>query len=88
MKIVVSGTLLRFVGYQRETEVEAATIREAIAALEARHSALRNVLRDGEGSVRASHQLFVNGEQVGRNALEQSVERSDVLEVLTAIAGG
>ncbi len=88
MKVVVSGTLLRFVGYQRETEVEAATIREAISALEARHSGLRNVLRDGDGAVRASHQLFVNGEQVGRNALGQSVERSDVLEVLTAIAGG
>lgn len=88
MKIVVSGTLLRFVGYQRELEIEANTVREAIVALESRHSALRPVLRDGEGSLRSSHQLFINGEQVGRDALERPVERGDVLEVLTAIAGG
>lgn len=69
-------------------EVEASTIRDAIVVLEARHSALRNVLRDGAGSLRAAHQLFINGEQVGPNALDQQVAGTDVLEVLTAIAGG
>lgn len=88
MKVILSGTLLRFVGYEREIEVEAQTVREAIDALEARHEALRRVLRDGNGSVRTSHQLFVNGEQLDRNGLERSVSRGDVLEVLTAIAGG
>ncbi|MEM9452708.1 MAG: MoaD/ThiS family protein [Myxococcota bacterium] len=88
MKVILSGTLLRFVGYEREIEVEARTVGEAINAVEARHDALRNVLRDGSGAVRTTHQLFVNGEQVGRNGLERPVGRADVLEVLTAIAGG
>lgn len=88
MKVILSGTLLRFVGYEREIEVEAQTVEEAIGALEARHAALRKVLRDGNGSVRTSHQLFVNGEQIGRDGLSRVVARGDVLEVLTAIAGG
>lgn len=88
VKVVVSGTLLRFVGYQRELEVEAHTVGEAFDALEAQHAALRRVLRDGEGSLRSAHQLFINGEQVGRDSLQRSVGGGDVLEVLTAIAGG
>ena len=87
MKIVLSGTLLRFVGYKRELEVDAPTVRGAIDHVIEDHPALRNVLLDGNGDVRTAHQLFVNGEQIGRT-LDRPVADADVLEVMTAIAGG
>jgi molybdopterin converting factor small subunit len=92
MKVVFSGTLLRFVDYMKEVELDAANLGECIDQLGARFSSLRPVLLNGDGHVRSTHQLFLNGEQVDsavvRNAAECGVNRGDTLLILTAIAGG
>jgi len=92
MKVVFSGTLLRFVNYKKEVELEAANLHECIGQLGAQFPSLRPVLLNGDGGVRNTHQLFLNGEQVDSavtsNAAACHLKGSDTLLILTAIAGG
>ncbi|WDN56733.1 MoaD/ThiS family protein [Streptomyces clavuligerus] len=88
MTLCFSGLLLRLVDYQRTIEVDAATLGEALDQVEGRHPRLRTVLRDGEGGIRRSHRVFVNGELVGAADLATPLADSDSVEFLTAIAGG
>jgi molybdopterin synthase sulfur carrier subunit len=88
MNFRFSGALLRFVDYERTVQVEADALGPALHRLEERHPQLRAVLRDGEGNVRRTHRIFLNGEQVGSADPELPLKETDEVEVLTAIAGG
>lgn len=93
MKVVLSGALLRFSRYTREVDVEAQTLAECLDSLTSRFPQLQPVLLDGDGRVRATHQLFINGEQLERGryavgAPALPVADRDTLFVLTAVAGG
>lgn len=83
-----SGTLLRFVDFQREIPVAAPTVKDGLVGLVQQQPQLRPVLFDGEGNVRATHRLFLNGEQMPSGSLESPVAESDRIDILTAIAGG
>ena len=93
MKVVLSGALLRFTDYSKEVDVAAPNFAGCIEELTARFPGLKAVLLDGDGSVRQTHQLFLNGEQLTRE--ERSLgptplplAESDTLFILTAVAGG
>jgi hypothetical protein len=92
MKVVFSGTLLRFVDYSKEVDVEAADLHDCIGQLGTRFPSLKPVLLNGDGHVRETHQLFLNGEQLARqektNAVGLPLHGNDTLLILTAIAGG
>ena len=92
MKVVFSGTLLRFVNYMKEVELDAANLDDCIDQLRTRFSGLGPVLLNGDGKVRSTHQLFLNGEQVDsavtRNAAGCRLDGGDTLLIMTAIAGG
>jgi molybdopterin synthase sulfur carrier subunit len=88
MNVVLSGTLQKFAQYQREHVIDAATIEEGIATLVESHPDLKRALLDASGLIRSAHMIFLNGDQVGRDQLEQKVGESDQIEILTAIAGG
>ena len=93
MKVVLSGALLRFADHTKEVTVEARTLTEGIERLTTQFPRLKPVLLDGDGRVRLTHQLFLNGEQVARGeytvgAAPLPVAEQDTLFVLTAVAGG
>ncbi len=92
MKVVFSGPLLRFVNYVKEVELDAGNLHECIGQLGAQFPSLRPVLLNGDGHVRNTHQMFLNGEQVDSavtdNAVDCCFKGSDTLLILTAIAGG
>lgn len=89
MRIILSGNLLRFSGFEREVSVSGTTWAEGIDALVARHPALESVLFDSEHRVRGSHKLFVNGEQLASlDALAGEALPDGELAIVTAIAGG
>jgi molybdopterin synthase sulfur carrier subunit len=83
-----SGVLLRFVGFQKEMKIEAATLAEALTGLMAQVPTLKPVLMDGAGSVRKTHRIFLNGEQLTTLDDNLKLEATDCLEIITAIAGG
>lgn len=88
MNINFSGTLLRFVNFQKTLTLEANTVSEALAAVAGRFPQASAVIFDGEGKVRQVHQIFVNGKQLPANKLDQTLASSDRVDLLTAIAGG
>jgi sulfur-carrier protein len=95
MKFIFSGALLRFVGFAKEIEISEPNLELALKALLAQRPALRPALLAGEGTIRRSHQMFVNGETVEpryfsdpRARGELVMDDRDSVFFLTAIAGG
>jgi sulfur-carrier protein len=83
-----SGLLLRLVDYERTLDIEAPTLGDAVDVAEDQFPMLRTVLRDGEGQLRRTHRIFINGELVPSAGLLTPLNDSDDVEFLTAIAGG
>jgi hypothetical protein len=85
-----SGTLLRHVDYEREIDLDVPTVQAALDEVVTRHPAIRPALLDGVGQVRAVHRFFLNGEPVerGTDLSALGVARTDVIDVVTALAGG
>lgn len=95
MKFIFSGTMLRFVDYAREVEIPEPDFQRALQELLSRNPPLQPVLLDGEGNLRRTHQMFLNGECMDtryysdtRARGELAMEPDDSVYILTAIAGG
>jgi molybdopterin converting factor small subunit len=92
MKFKFSGTLLRFVDYQKELELtNVQTLHTAINQLLELHPDLRNIMIDGEGRVRKVIRVSVNRTVVdasSEGALKTALTSSDEVSLFTAIVGG
>jgi sulfur carrier protein ThiS len=69
-------------------EVDATTVRECIEAVGARFPGFLDQVLDSDGRVHRFVNLFVNGEEVDRAAVDTEVAPGDRVEILAAIAGG
>jgi hypothetical protein len=95
MKFMFSGALLRFVGFTKEIEISEPNLELALKELLVRHPTLGPALLHGEGNLRRSHQMFLNGETIDpryysdpQARAELPMGREDSVFFLTAIAGG
>ena len=88
MKIVLSGTMLRFANYNRRIEVEAHNVAAAIQSLTDTYPALKRALLDGQGQLRGVHRLFLNSEMLLPGEMERPLQADDQLDIITAVAGG
>jgi sulfur-carrier protein len=95
MKFTFSGTMLRFVEYAKEVEISEPTFQRALEALVSRNPQLQSVLLDGEGNLRRTHQMFLNGQSMDPRYYadtqargELAMQPDDSVYILTAIAGG
>jgi len=75
-------------GGEERIEVEAATVAEALEAVDRRFPGFSTQVFDSAGRVHRFVNLFVNGEEVERGALDHPLTPADRLEILAAIAGG
>jgi sulfur-carrier protein len=73
-----------FAGLPRQLELDAASVGEAIAQLDARWPGLRDRVCDGAG-LRPHIRVFVDGE---RAALDTPLPAGARLDVIAAISGG
>ncbi len=73
---------------ERLVEVAGGTVRECIAAVDARHPGFGELVFDVEGKIRLFATVFVNGEELNRAAGDTQVAKSDRIEILAAVAGG
>jgi molybdopterin converting factor small subunit len=69
-------------------EVAGATVREALEAVDAGHPGFADLIFDGAGSVHKFVTLFVNGQEIAREAVDAPVAAGDEVDVIAAIAGG
>jgi adenylyltransferase/sulfurtransferase len=69
-------------------EVEGATVRECIRAVEARFPGFEELIFNSKGEIHRFVKLFVNEEEVPRNAPDVAVGSDDRIQILAAAAGG
>ena len=72
-------------GTARTTEVEAATVRDAIDRLDERTPGLRNRLVDSGPAIREHINVFVDGVQA---SLDTAIPDGGRLHVIPAVSGG
>ncbi len=75
-------------GGRDRVDVEGRTVLECIQAVEGKFPGFLPQVLDSQGRVHRFVQLFVNGDEIPRNALDTPVRPDDRVEVLAAIAGG
>ncbi len=69
-------------------DVEGRTVAECIDAVEERYPGFRCQVFDASGRVHRFVQLFVNGDEIDRGAVETAIRPGDRVEILAAVAGG
>ena len=65
-----------------------ASVKELLDAVEARHPGFYELIVDPEGVAQRFVTLFVNGDEIDRDALDTLVADGDEVEILTSAAGG
>ena len=76
-------------GDAAEVEVEAATVAEALKALEAQHPGFGERLFDDKGELRRFVNIYLNGDDIRfLNQLNSQVKDGDDISIVPAIAGG
>ena len=84
--ITLTPALTRlFPGCPRELELEAATVRGLLDALDARWPGMRDRLSDSLPRIRPHVNIFVDGE---RSVLETPLKPGARVLIITAISGG
>ena len=73
---------------QVELETRGRTVGECVRAAGVRHPGLEELLIGADGNLHRYVTIFVNGDKIGRSALDTLLEEDDRLEILAAIAGG
>ena len=69
-------------------DVEGGTVRECIQAVEARYPGFEELIFDSKGQVHRFVRLFLNEEEVPRDAPDVPVAADDRIQVMAAAAGG
>lgn len=88
MQVILSGVLQKHVRYQREHNIQADTLNEALDKIASKFPRIRSVLLDPTGNLRRVHRAFLNGKQVNEYNGAEELHPDDRLEILTTIAGG
>ena len=83
--VTLRGPLKQFAGGRAEHAVDAATVVDAMRALERAEPALAGWILDERGRIRRHINIFVNGE---RGEESTAVGDDDEVDVLPAISGG
>ena len=74
-----------FPGSEREVEVSASSVREAIDALDARWPGMRDRVCDSRPAIRRHINVFVDGDKA---TLDTPLEPGTEVIIMTAISGG
>ena len=87
--VLIPGPLREYSGSAAEIVIEAASVGEALRALERSHAPLHRCVCDELGRVRRHINLFVNDDHIReRNGLDTALVSGDVLSILPAVSGG
>ena len=87
-RVVFSSHIMRHVAVA-DSDVDAATLREALEAVFARHGAARGYVLDEQGHLRKHVAIFIDGRRVRERAvLDVPVAHAAEIHVLQALTGG
>jgi molybdopterin converting factor small subunit len=85
----VPTALRTFTGGASDIDLQAATVRDALAELDRRHPGIAARVLDGSGSVKPFIRIFVGADDIGSLAgLDTKLTERDEIAIIPAIAGG
>ena len=85
----VPTTLRALTGGTSEVQVEATTVREALAALDQAHPGFRDRLLDEEGNLRRFVNVFVADDDIRfLDGLDTAIPDGESVAIIPAVAGG
>ncbi len=87
--LLIPAPLRRFTNEQASVQVEAGTVAEALAALDAEYPGIRERICEPDGRLRRFVSVFVNGRDVrSLQGLETPLRDGDEVGIIPAMAGG
>jgi molybdopterin synthase sulfur carrier subunit len=75
-------------GGEATISTEGDTVRACIEDAEAKYPGFGELVLDDQGELRRFVKLFINGDELKRDALDAAVSDADTISVLAAAAGG
>ena len=88
-KVRIPTPLRKLTNNEEVVEVDAATVNEAIAELQARFPGFKERLLDDSGAVRRFVNVYLNDEDIRfLKNLDTPVKEGDEISIVPAIAGG
>lgn len=89
VNVLIPTPLRSFTGGEGRVVVAAASVGEALDALESRYPGIGARLRDDSGQIRRFVNVFVNGRNVRESAgIDTTLAPGDELGIIPAMAGG
>lgn len=73
---------------EAQIEVEGATVKACIEAVEDRFPGFQELILDRRGEQKRFVRLFVNGNALKRNAIDLAVHGDDTITIVASAAGG
>ena len=71
-----------------QIQVRGGNVRECLEAVGSEYPGFAEQIFDESGAVHRFVSLFINGDEIDRQAVDTPVAESDEVEILAAIAGG
>ena len=71
-----------------EVEVEGATLRECLAAVEAKHPGFGQLVVNAQGELLKFATWFRNGDKLTGDILDTALDPADSIEIISSVAGG
>ena len=85
----IPGPLRRVTNGEQQVEVDAASVLEAIDALDSKYPGIKERLCDESGDLRYFVNVYLNGEDVRfLQGLDTATNAGDELSIVPAVAGG
>jgi len=75
-------------GGEATIAIDGSTVRACLEAADEKYPGFGELVLDGSGELRPFVKLFVNGDQLARDALDSPVASKDTISVMAAAAGG
>lgn len=95
MKLELSGSLLRYVGFEPQLVLDVTSLAAALSQLFERYPDVKPVLLSKEGRFSRAHQVFINGARVNKDSaadfetlMARPLTQDDTVSILTLITGG
>jgi molybdopterin converting factor small subunit len=89
LKVIIPTPLRKFTGGAEMVELEAATVKEVLERLDARHPGIRASVCDDTGTLKRFINIYIDGEDVRfLDNLSTRVKDGSEIAIVPAISGG
>lgn len=87
VKVVLTANLQKYYP-EREFQLEARTVREILAKMDARRPLFSSYILEDDSTVRRHVNLFLNGQLLPKDQVGTALKSGDTVHIMQALSGG